>query len=410
MQKKFDIPTAKKLLSTYAEKVNFYMKENQLLKIELEDAKTTLEINKQILYKNINLQSKDKEQNIFNNLKEENERLSKKCDSLYQDKIEMEKKLYKCQKELEESVNRTQEIEDNEQISCFKYQNIIKEKENIILQLKKELNKYYKDDYNSTKEIIICEPDKINLEMNNELIETRELIIKFTKLLHYEKRKTSEQEKQIERLNQKLENYKNRKRVKENMENIQMFNYILTSSDDSETYSDKGSSMSNLESPLIKFPEKIKQKKYLSTEISDYGQNVPKLDFSKLLNKYTPIKAINVVEGVKETNRSNDDYIDKLKFQLKIYKNSLIKYKKKNHQLKKLVSMLKQQCIKLRNTLQYSGASTKDKTEINNNNNDKKENNDSMEANTSNIEIDSNLTESDFNYIIKEYNKEIENQ
>ena len=124
MQKKFDIPTAKKLLSTYAEKVNFYMKENQLLKIELEDAKTTLEINKQILYKNINLQSKDKEQNIFNNLKEENERLSKKCDSLYQDKIEMEKKLYKCQKELEESVNRTQEIEDNEQINCFKYQNI----------------------------------------------------------------------------------------------------------------------------------------------------------------------------------------------------------------------------------------------------------------------------------------------
>ena len=212
--------------------------------------------------------------------------------------------------------------------------------------------------------------------------------------------------KRNRKIKRKIRKYKKRKRVKENMENIQLFNYLLKSSEESESYSDKGSSMSNLESPLIKFPEKIKQKKYLSTEISDYGQNVPKLDFSKLLNKYTPIKAINVIEGVKETNRSNDDYIDKLKFQLKIYKNSLIKYKKKNHQLKKLVSMLKQQCIKLRNTLQYSGASTKDKTEINNNNNDKKENNDSMEANTSNIEIDSNLTESDFNYIIKEYNKE----
>ena len=33
MQKKFDIQTAKKLLSSYAEKVNYYMKENQLLKI-----------------------------------------------------------------------------------------------------------------------------------------------------------------------------------------------------------------------------------------------------------------------------------------------------------------------------------------------------------------------------------------
>ena len=192
------------------------------------------------------------------------------------------------------------------------------------------------------------------------------------------------------------------------MENIQMFNYYILTSDESENYSEKGSSFCTLESPLIKFPEKIKQTKYLSTEISEY--NVPKLDFSKLLNKYSPIKAINVIEGIKETNRSSDEYIDKLKFQLKICKNSLIKYKKKNHQLKKLVSMLKQQCIKLRNTLQYSGASTKDKTEINNNNNDKKENNESMEANTSNIEIDSNLTESDFNYIIKEYNKEIENQ
>ena len=189
MQKKFDIQTAKKLLSSYAEKVNFYMKENQLLKTELEDAKTTLEINKQILYKNISVQSKEKEQNIFNNLKEENERLSKKCDTLYQDKLEMEKKLYKCQQELEEAVNQRQEIEDKEQILFFKYENIIKEKDNIILQLKKELNKYYKDDYNSTKEIIVCEPDKVNLEMNNELVETRELIIRFTKLLHYEKRK-----------------------------------------------------------------------------------------------------------------------------------------------------------------------------------------------------------------------------
>ena len=108
------------------------------------------------------------------------------------------------------------------------------------------------------------------------------------------------------------------------MENIQLFNYILTSSEESESYSDKGSSMSNLESPLMKFPEKIKQQKYLSTEISDYGQSVPKLDFSKLLKKYTPIKTIDVVEGIKETNRSCDEYIDKLKFQLKIYKNSLL--------------------------------------------------------------------------------------
>ena len=406
MQKKFDITTAKKIISSYAEKVNFYMKENKLLKSELEDAKTTLEINKEILYKNLHSDIKDKNQIILKKLKEENDRLTKRTEELYKDKINLEKKLYKCQQDLEDLIVQRQDKEDNEQINLFKFDNLLKEKDSIILQLKKELTKFYKDD-NSTKEIIICEPDKINVELNNELVETRELIIKFSKLLQLEKRKTSDQEKQIEKLNQKLQNIKKKKRVKENMENIQLFNYILTSSEESESYSEKGSSMSNLESPLMKFPEKIKQQKYLSTEISDYGQSVPKLDFSKLLKKYTPIKSIDVVEGIKETNRSCDEYIDKLKFQLKIYKNSLFKYKKKNRQLKKLVSMLKQQCIKLRSNLQYSDTSTKDKT-MSNNNNEKKENNnnESMEANTSNIDIESNLTESDFNYIIKEYNKE----
>ena len=406
MQKKFDITTAKKIISSYAEKVNFYMKENKLLKSELEDAKTTLEINKEILYKNLHSDIKDKNQIILKKLKEENDRLTKRTEELYKDKINLEKKLYKCQQDLEDLIVQRQDKEDNEQINLFKFDNLLKEKDSIILQLKKELTKFYKDD-NSTKEIIICEPDKINVELNNELVETRELIIKFSKLLQLEKRKTSDQEKQIEKLNQKLQNIKKKKRVKENMENIQLFNYILTSSEESESYSDKGSSMSNLESPLMKFPEKIKQQKYLSTEISDYGQSVPKLDFSKLLKKYTPIKSIDVVEGIKETNRSCDEYIDKLKFKLKIYKNSLFKYKKKNRQLKKLVSMLKQQCIKLRSNLQYSDTSTKDKT-MSNNNNEKKENNnnESMEANTSNIDIESNLTESDFNYIIKEYNKE----
>ena len=207
MQKKFDITTAKKIISSYAEKVNFYMKENKLLKSELEDAKTTLEINKEILYKNLHSDIKDKNQNILKKLKEENDRLTKRTEELYKDKINLEKKLYKCQKELEETVNKRQEIEDNEQINLFKFDNLLKEKDSIILQLKKELTKFYKDD-NSTKEIIICEPDKINVELNNELVETRELIIKFSKLLQLEKRKTSDQEKQIEKVNQKLQNIK----------------------------------------------------------------------------------------------------------------------------------------------------------------------------------------------------------
>ncbi len=405
---KFDVQTAKKLLSDYADKVNLYMKENANLKTELADVKTSLEINKEILFKNLNNNANEEIKNYLKTLKKDNERLTENISNLYKEKTELEKKIYKTQQQLDEYISKNKETLDKQSTEIFTLSNQLKEKESLILQLKKELNKYYKDDFSNAKEIIICEPDKVNLEINNELVETRELFHKFSKLLHIEKKKSLEQEKQIEKLNQKIQDIKKKKRVKDKMENIQMFNYILTSSDESESCSEKGSILSNLESPLMNFPEKIKHKKYLSTEISDYGQNVPKLDFSKLLNKYTPIKSIDVIEGIKASNRDNDEYIDKLKFQLKIYKNSIRKYKKKNHELKKLVSMLKEQCIKLRSSLQNSD-STKDKTIIDKNNNfDKKENNESMEGNTSNIDVDSNFTESDFNYIIREYNKEIE--
>ena len=407
---KFDIQTAKKLLSTYAEKVNLYMKENQNLRNELQDIKTSLEINKEILFKNLNVQIKDEKKNYLKILKEENERLSNNNSKLYEEKTNLEKKLYIIQQQLDEYIIKNQETNESQSIEIFKLSNQLKEKESLILQLKKELNKYYREDYNSTKELIICEPDHVNIEMNNELCETRELISKYSHLIHESNKKITFQETQIKKLKNKIISFKKKKKIKETMENIQMFDYILTSSEESDnSQTKKSDTISNLESPLMKFPEKIKQPKYLTTDINDYSQNIPKLDFSKVLSKYTPVKHIDVVEGEKLTNRSCDEYIDKLKFQLKFYKNGLIKYKKKNHQLKKLVTMLKEQCIKLRNyNIQINSCSTKDKTNIQNNNDDNnKVNNESMEANTSQIDIWSNLEESEFNYIIKEYNKNI---
>lgn len=413
MQKKFDVTTAKKLLSLYAEKVNFYMKENKTLQMELNDTKTSLEINKEILYKQLNKGVKEKEKKVLIKLKEENDRLNKKNSELYKNKIDLEKKLYTIQQQLDEALMKNQEYVDNQNTERFLLENKLKEKDNLIFQLKKEINKYYKEDFNSTKELIICDPDKVNIEMNNELCETRELIGKYSRIIHDEKRKSDFQEKQIEKLNNKILVLKKKKKIKEKMENIQMFDYILTSSE-SEENSIKSDNASSLESPIIKFPEKIKQPKYLATDMSDYGQNVPKLDFTKLLSKYQPLKQIEVVEGIKKSNRSNEEYLEKLKFQLKIYKNSIIKYKKKNRELKKLVLMIKQHYINLKNSINNSN-STKDTNKKKfpensgeNNNDINKINDDSMNANTSQIDIESsNMEESDFNYIIKEYNRNI---
>ena len=416
MKRKFDVQTAKKLLSTYAEKVNFYMKENEILKRELDDLRTNLEINKDILYKQISSQLKEKDKKVLSSLKAENMKISQTNKDLYREKIDLEKKVYRIQQELDEALIRLQEMQDRESTETFIMDNQLKEKDSLILQLKKELDKYYREDFNSTKELIICEPDKEKVEMNNELVETRELIGKYNRLLQCEKRKCEELERKVQMLTRKVESLKKKKKIKEKMENIEMFGYILSSSDESEETHNEDV-MINLESPIIKFPEKIKQPKYLVTDISEYNQQIPKLDLTKVLMKYQPLKHIDVVEGVKMTNRSSDEFIEKLKFQLKYARNVILKYKKKNKELKKIVMILKQHCISLKNNV--NSCSTKSKTghnvkeddngedDGNNVNNKNNNNNDSMDPNTSIRDYEDEYEESDFNYIIKEYNRNV---
>lgn len=392
------------------------MKENQVLKTELEDTRTSLEINKEILYKQISSQLKDKEKKVLQTLKEENQKIITKNKELIKQKIDLEKKIYKIQQELDDALIRNQELQDREASETFLNDNRLQEKESVILQLKKELDKYYREDFNSTKELIICEPDKTNVEMYNELLETRELIGKYNRMLQDEKRKTEEQDKKIQYLKEKLTSKKKRKKIKQNMENIELFGYILSSESDNESEHNNSANLDNiinLESPIIKFPEKIKQPKYLATDMSEHNQAVPKLDLSKVLLRYQPLKRIDVVEGVKVTNRSSDEYIEKLKFQLKYAKNTILKYKKKNVELKKLVVMLKQKCLALKNT--FNSCSTKDDNRIlksksnleskSEHVNNIKSNNDSMDPNTS--IRDDDYEESDFNYIIKEYNRSV---
>ena len=59
----------------------------------------------------------------------------------------------------------------------------------MISQYKSELEKYYINDTHSTKEILIGEPDKVNLELYNELNHSRELISKVSRLMAAEKNK-----------------------------------------------------------------------------------------------------------------------------------------------------------------------------------------------------------------------------
>ena len=66
------------------------MKENSILRSQLEDTEITLKLNKDLLFKHVI----DINPSVINELKCENNRLTENIQKLYKDKIDVEKKVY----------------------------------------------------------------------------------------------------------------------------------------------------------------------------------------------------------------------------------------------------------------------------------------------------------------------------
>lgn len=70
------------------------MKDNQILRQQLVDVKTTLEINKTLLYEQMGLKLKEKGKNILKELKSENIKLTSHNELLIKEKVQLSKKVY----------------------------------------------------------------------------------------------------------------------------------------------------------------------------------------------------------------------------------------------------------------------------------------------------------------------------
>ena len=92
MKKKFDSVTAKKIINEYAEKLNYYMRENNVLKLEMDDMKTTLTLNKELLFSYISNNKTDKDE-LYAEIREENKRLTEKINQMFADRSLLEKKV-----------------------------------------------------------------------------------------------------------------------------------------------------------------------------------------------------------------------------------------------------------------------------------------------------------------------------
>lgn len=302
-------------------------------------------------------------------------------------------------------------MQDKYKETVFQLENQLVEKANQIMQLKKELYKYYKEDFNSTKEIIICDPDKINLEMNNELYETRTLINKYNSIIHTQKKQITSMNIRISKYKEALINKSKGKRVMRNLEAIEKYGYLLSLSSEGDNEDSKRSfdqlslngqlnyfdnERLSFDSPIGVFPEKIKMIKTLTTETQD---EIPKLDLTTVLKKYQPIKENDIIERKKQTpNYKDDEYIEKLRFQLKINKETILNYKRKVNEMKKIIAILKQYLNNHNNKAGSLGSTTDDTKP----NRIKDYQNESMNNNISVVFDESELTvEEEYDFSIK---------
>lgn len=207
--------------------------------------------------------------------------------------------------------------------------------------------------------VYIGDPNKFNVEMNSELEATRSLLRKYTSLVHKEKQFAMNQAEKIKQLESIINGSTKGKIKPQNEEvNIEIIDCVFSSNDDDsdileeddEDGDDQDKSKNDDEN--IQFPEKIQRMK------TEQSKTVPKLDLSTVLSKYKKPDNLQIVDGVKKTNRSSDEYIEKLKGQIKIFKSTIIRYKARISKLKQSLSSLKNQNILLQQTLKINNYNT----------------------------------------------------
>ena len=373
-KKQFDAQTAKKIINEYAEQINLLSRENKVLKKQLEDSKISLQINKDILYSHIKSKKNVTEEceSIITDLKKENERLNDKIAWLFAEKGELAKKLYKLQDSLNDKLNLENILIEQERTEKFINENKLKEKEFQIENLKKQIESLKKNskntNQNSVKEIYIGDPNKFNVEINNELTMSRAIIKKYVYLNQQERDNSKILKNKIQKLENKVSSISTNTSFINNTNNInsnnQHFNLITDIFQENNLNNIENSNMSlssddldddkdNIDLSFIK-NKNIKDNK--RTKTCEKISKVPKLDFKSVIQNYKNPPNIKVIGDKLEQNSNNNNIDDnilnqKYKSQIDIYKKTISNYKEKINKLRKQIRNLIDKNSLLLNTL-----------------------------------------------------------
>jgi len=197
---KFDSKTTKKLLTNYQNTISKYASENEQLTRQLEDLKTTLTLNQNLLYDFI--KSSVGEDESITALINESKQLWAENESLIKQKNDLEMKTAKLQELIEDTPTQIREEINliNAQNNKMKIELV--QKDNTIKKLKSDLEKARKNALFKTArmEILVTEPTKTNVEINHELLNTKTILTKVSAMHAAEKKKANKLDKEVKTL------------------------------------------------------------------------------------------------------------------------------------------------------------------------------------------------------------------
>ena len=201
---KFDSKTTKKLLNNYQNTISKYATENEQLTRQLEDLKTTLTLNQNLLYDFI--KSSIGEDEKINNLINESKSLWNENVSLIKQKNDLEMKTAKLQELIEDTPTQIREEINNINIQNNKMKNELVQKDNTIKKLKNDLEKARKNAFFKTArtEVLVTEPSKTNVEINHELLNTKTILAKVTSMHAAEKKRANKLDKEVKSLQEEV--------------------------------------------------------------------------------------------------------------------------------------------------------------------------------------------------------------
>jgi len=196
-----------KLIDDYQKAALKYTTENKELEQKIEDLKTTLKLNQELLYDYIINSTGSGGNEEVNNLINNTKKIWKDTQDYIEQKNLVELKIARLQELIEDTPTKIREEINDITIKNNKIQEEINDKDKIIKKLKIELDKTRKNALfkKARTEIYVTEPTRVNIDNGQELLILKSFIAKITPV-HKKKMEDSTKLKvQIEELRGKLE-------------------------------------------------------------------------------------------------------------------------------------------------------------------------------------------------------------